>query len=717
MTMYNIIKIFTRDLKSICKHYAALIVILALCLLPSLYAWFNIGASWDPYSEQATSGIKIGVVNNDEGTLLNGTSLNLGDQVIEELKTNHLLGWQFVSESEAINAVETGRYYAMITIPKDFSSSLTSILTDDVHKAEIIYSVNEKINAIAPKLTDKGATGVQAKISQAVIETISDTLFQVANNVGIELETQLPKLSSIYNTLVSLQGNFDKINQTTRLAQEEARNLEALITDLQASMPLVKETLGSTQDLSTAIEEVLVQSQSSANTVAPILKKDIGLVAEISSDIATYAESIISAIRSASPQVPELVDQLTSKITSAQRLTQSVVHLLRILNNIGPIHPLAPTIADLDNILSLFTSSLSSLDTISENLANGITPDLSVLQKIESIGEDAASISSNIYNNFDGVIVPKMNELFDLGYDVVGNTLVLLKDAQSHLPNVSKILDTAYEGLKLGVDSLEKVETILPKAEEIINDLVSKLSKVQSDENFQELITLLKADVKTRSDFLANPVTLTEQKLFPIANYGTAMTPFYSVLSLWVGLLLCVSVLSVETSGGYKAYEVYFGKLLLFLVIASIQALIVALGDLYLLKITCLNPLLFVIGCIFTSIVFTFIVYSFVSVFGNVGKVLAIILLVLQVAASGGTFPIQLTPPLFQAINPYLPFTYAISFAREAIGGVVTSVLIQDISILCLFILGSILLGVVCKKTINQLLHVFVENFEESDLS
>lgn len=250
----------------------------------------------------------------------------------------------------------------------------------------------------------------------------------------------------------------------------------------------------------------------------------------------------------------------------------------------------------------------------------------------------------------------------------------------------------------------------------MINEITEKIGKINNNESLQEVVDLLKADVAKRSDFLANPVEITENKLFPMQNYGTAMTPFYTVLSLWVGILLLVSILSVHADGEYKPVEVYFGKLLLFLSIACIQGLIVALGDLYILKIYCVNPGMFVLGSIFTSMVFTFIVYSLVSVFGNVGKVIGIILLVLQVAGSGGTFPIQLTPQFFQIINPFLPFTYANSFAREAIGGVVTNVLINDIIVLSSYVILSMLIAIVLKKPINKLLSGFVENFHKSKI-
>ena len=190
----------------------------------------------------------------------------------------------------------------------------------------------------------------------------------------------------------------------------------------------------------------------------------------------------------------------------------------------------------------------------------------------------------------------------------------------------------------------------------MLNDLISKIGSVNDSTDIKELINYLKSDVDTRSDFLSNPVNIIENKLFPMGNYGTGMTPFYTVLSLWVGLLLLASMLTVEAEGEYSAASQYFGKMLLFMTIAIIQAIIVSLGDLYVLKIYCVNPALFVLSSVFTSIIFTFILYSLCSVLGNVGKVLGIVLLVLQIGGSGGTFPIQLTPKFFQAINPFLPF-------------------------------------------------------------
>ena len=243
------------------------------------------------------------------------------------------------------------------------------------------------------------------------------------------------------------------------------------------------------------------------------------------------------------------------------------------------------------------------------------------------------------------------------------------------------------------------------------------MKKINNNDDVNELITLLKSDVLKRSEFLKQPVDLVENRLYPIENYGSAMTPFYTVLSLWVGILLLMSLLSTNVHGDYKPSEVYFGRGLTFLTLTIIQALIVSLGDIYLLKVQVLNIPLFILISVFTSIVFTSIVYSLVSVFGNIGKAIGVILLVIQVAGSGGTFPIQVTPKFFQNVHPLLPFTYAISAMRETIGGIYMPNLTKDISVLAIFILIFVLFTIFLKKPINKITKKVQDKFNESDFN
>ena len=713
--MKNAFRIFKNDIKNIFKNYAALIVVIALCILPSLYAWFNIKASWDPYAESGISNIKIGVVNKDLGATLNNKEINLGDRVVKELKGNTQMGWQFVSEEESIKNVKEGKYYAMITIPENFSKSLTSVLTKDVQKGEIIYTVNEKINAIAPKITVKGANAIQEKVSKAVVETASDAILGIGKELGTELENQLPRLNNIYNQLLEVKSQFGNINDVVNLAGDGAYKLKTLISDIQKNIPLINKTLENSQNLGSNLESFLTTSKNNLNNIAPVIKNDIKIINEISNEVSKNVNALISAINSGSEYAPQIVDSILGKLSSLNTSAESLINILKTMNkfNPGKFDDILETLA---NVQGAINKAINVLNTVKDSLANGGTPDLSLLNNVIAFTNDVSNITNNLYNNFDENITNKINSIFDDAYNVAGNVVTVLKEAQNKLPQVTDIMNTVYEGADKGIEGIDFVKSKLPEAENMLNELVSKIGSINDSEDINRIIDFLKTDVSVRSDFLANPVNIIENTLFPMGNYGTGMTPFYTVLSLWVGLLLLSSMLSVEAKGEYSASAQYFGKMMLFMSIAIIQAIIVALGDLYLLKIYCVNPGLFVLGSVFTCVIFTIILYSLCSVFGNVGKVLGIVLLVIQIGGSGGTFPIQLTPKFFQAINPFLPFTYAISFAREAIGGVVQSVLIKDIVVLLIYGAIFILISLFLKKPINKLLHGFTESMEKSGI-
>ena len=712
----NIWTIYKEDLKRIFTNYAALIVILALCILPSLYAWFNIKASWDPYGQQATSQIKIGVINNDKGTEFNGKLINIGDQVVDQLKENDLMGWQFVDEAEGEKALEEGTFYATITIPDNFSQDITSLVTSDVKKGQMIYRVNEKINAIAPKLTSKGATGVQENINQTIVETVSGILFEAGKGLGLEIqETVLPQLSHVYDQLEELISKFGDMNSLVQTAHNGGIQLKDLIASIQTDLPLIETTITSAKTTITSLESFMDTSKSALSDFMPTLKNDLLLIQTIADELNTYVSQIEEAILSGSDKAPELIENLITKVESTQSLVRSFVKVLESFNKF-PAGRFDDLISQLQGVNGELDKAKDFLQQLHDTTVNGGEPNLTVLNNIKTLLSSVSSTASAIYNRFDSAIVPSLNNVIDQAYSTATNVLQVLKEAETKLPDVASLLNTAYEGADKGIDAIEYINSKLPEAENKVREVTAKLGDINESQSLQEVLTLLQEAVTERQNFMSSPVDLVEETIFPMHNYGTAMTPFYSVLAQWVGMTLLISMLSVHAKGEYRPSEEYFGKFLLFATIALVQGLIIALGDLYLLNIYCVNPGLFIVGILFTSITFTFIVYSLVSVFGNVGKVVSIILLVLQVAGSGGTFPIQLTPKFFQIINPFLPFTYAISFARESIGGVVENVLAKDIIIMCIYSVGAVLISLFLKKPINKLLQGFAEKFEESGL-
>lgn len=714
--MNNIFKIYKDDIKKIFTNYAALIVFIALSILPSLYAWFNIKASWDPYGKEATSQIKIGVVNKDKGAELKGEFKNIGNQIIDQLKENDVMGWQFVSEKEAVKAVEEGSYYAMITIPEEFSEDILSLITDDIKKGKIIYTVNEKVNAIAPKITVKGATAVQENVNKTVIETVSDIVLSTAKDLGIEVEGQLPKLDNLYDKLVEIQSKFKDLYETTDLAYDGVNKVADLVTNLQNDIPLITDTLNSTKGLATNLIDFITTSQGEINNIAPTIKTDIGLVKDLADEVSSYVDVVINAIKTNGENVKVLLENLSTKVSSLKEYVTSIRVLVEKINGQSQNGALSGVLSQLETAENNLNQLYNEIESIRNLLDNGNVLDTSKLENAKTVLNDVSNIAGNLYEKFDTEILGNINTILNTANDSAKSTLEILQRAQDKLPKVEEILTTVSALCNKGNEGIKYAKDNLPRAEEIVNEVTSKVAKIKDSSDLKDLLKLIANNVEERSNYLTSPVELEENSLYPMRNYGTAMTPFYSVLALWVGMTLLVSMFSVEAHGEYNHMEVYFGKLLLFFTIGMTQALIVSLGDLYLLKIYCVNPALFVTGILFTSVVFVAIVYSLVSVFGNVGKVTAIILLVLQVAGSGGTFPIQLTPKFFQIINPFLPFTYAISFAREAIGGVVQSVLVKDIVIMLIYIVVSILISIFLKKPINNLLSGFTKKFHESGL-
>ena len=713
--MKNIFKIYKNDLKDIFTNKVLLVIIIGLCILPSLYAWFNIKASWDPYGN--TGNISVAVINEDSGAEIMNKKVNMGDELVKELKTNKDLGWKFVDRKKALEGVNSGKYYAYIEIPSNFSENLTSLVSKDIKKGTIIYTVNEKINAIAPKITSKGATTIQNEVNQTVVKTVSEVVLKAFKEAGIEIEKQLPKLSTLENNLVEVQGKFKDIDKVVDTAVDATDKVSDIIKDIQNDMPLIKDTITNSKNLSSDIKSFLNDSKTGLSQLSPILKNDLGLISEISSNAKNAVSDLIDAINKGSESAPQLIDNLSTKLSDLASSTNTLTKFLEKLNKLVPGNQLKSVIDSLNSISAKLDTAVSSLQTIKNQVANGEKPPLTNLNNLLKVIGDVNTITSSILNNFDSKIQGPISNIIEDSFKVADNIIAVLDSAEKKLPAVEDILNTTLSFSGSAEKGASFIKEKLPYAKSVVDTIVDSMKKINNSSEVNELISLLKSNVLKRSDFLKQPVDLVENRLYPIKNYGSAMAPFYTVLSLWVGILLLMSLLSTNVHGDYKPNEVYFGRGLTFLTLTIIQALIVSLGDIYFLKVQAVNIPLFILISVFTSIVFTAIVYSLVSIFGNVGKAIGVVLLVIQVAGSGGTFPIQVTPQFFQNVYPLLPFTYAISAMREAVGGIYMPNLTKDISTLAIFIVVFVIFTVFFKKPINKVTEKIQDRFNESDLT
>ncbi|TCP31752.1 putative membrane protein [Scopulibacillus darangshiensis] len=676
--MKAIFSIYQQDLKRNTTNPAAMVIIIGLIILPSLYAWFNIKASWDPYGN--TQGIAIAVVNKDKGTTLRGKEINIGEKIVASLKTNKKMGWTFVNESQAVEGVKHGDYYASVVIPEDFSRKIGTVVTGEPTKPEIIYTVNEKINAVAPKITSKGASGIVEEVGSNFVKTANGVIFKLFNELGIELEKELPTIEKVEELIFRLEKSFPNIKNAVNTALTDVNKSQNIVNQAQRNLPIVEEMAKDGQRLTEKINDVLNKSNKVMNKMSPNIKQDLESLRETA-----------AAVQNASLN-PASAEQALQRIQMAMPLDDSLIHLFERLNHLSN--------------RNLFSAEIGNLKQVKSDLQ-------------QERPKEAERILSNMLNRYDQDIKPKVEEVIGKAKRDAENARSILNNGNNNIPDVQKVLNDAAKGLSIGKEDLLSIKQSLPAAEAKINDLADKIRTFESKTNIQDVINLLKNNYKEESEFFARPVKLKEHKLYPIPNYGSAMSPFYTTLALWVGALLLVSLMTVEVPDGdfrYKSYHIYFGRFLTFLTIALLQSAVVTLGDIFILKVYAADKLWFVLFSLLISAVFMLIVYTFVSVFGNIGKALAIVLLVLQISGSGGTFPIQVLPPFFQAISPFLPFTYAISLMREAVGGILRDIVQRDLIAMLVFAVIALVIGLALKKGINRLSSHFVKRVREGRL-
>lgn len=589
--MKNIIKVFLNDCKHIGRNVVALVVVMGLAVLPSLYAWFNILSNWDPYGPESTSNIKVAVAYDDTGINISGMDINISTNIVEALKTNDTIGWVFTdSTDEAIEGVWSGDYYAALIMPADFSKDMVSFLADNMTHPEIIYYTNQKKNAIAPKITDKAKTAVQQQVNATFISTLTEAIMKsadVADNIG----------------------NKNKADSTLESGSDSMNN--SLIDILIAKFQVINTQVVTFDNVLSALSNIITTAQTSADTAKGI-----------SPDISGTFEGERA-----------ILNELNKTIGQS----------------------------------SLIDSSLFS--TISHD--------------IDAVSGYMNSISS-IYNDM-GYNIDDFNKSISQMGESINNTLVMVRNIEDNL-----------------------------------NETTNKLVEFKNSGVYSLLQTAISFNTDELASFISAPVAITTEDLYPITNYGSAMSPFYSVLSIWVGALILVAIIHVKVHpfDGIKvnSVEAFFGRYITFFLIGQAQALLITLGDLFFIGIQCIHPFKFWFAAAFTSFVFTMITYSLTVAFENVGEAAAVVIMVIQVAGAGGTFPIQCLPAIYQVIYKYLPFTYAMDALRECVGGTYSWYYWKCILALLVYVGICLFIGLVIAKPCRKLNAIVDKSKEKSEI-
>ncbi len=707
--MKMIFKIFKRDIKKIFRNSMAIILAIGLAVLPSLYAWFNIYANWDPYG--STGNMQVAVINNDEGAVIKTFTVNVGSQIETNLKANDLIDWQFVSKEEGINGVKAGKYYAAIEIPSGFSNSLTSIMSSEFKQPQIVYYANEKKNAIATKITDKVVQTVQTEVNESFITTIVNLMNQV---FGFVLDENDISGGAIFNKI------SNEINET-KASVADLNNSIGTFSDISE---LLKQ-LGSSMS-SEKISNLLNSTNDVINDTSDVVKITQTSVSGVVDNIGTLLSGVTSSLDNAAEIVENFSpDQNSVEVlkTAAQTCTNMATVMDTVCTMLNQLNQSLPNpITAIDDLVKTLTENAVVLDLgVKLNAAADGAYEGTLSDIAASIREVSSSLKASM-NDYNNTVKPQAEKMVSNLLSTLDSASKMLGLLDDDVPTVDTLIKTLNTSLDSGVGLFGSLQSMLKNFENELDNLSEKIDTLSNSEEFNTFLNVMSENADKLGEFIACPVQVETDKIYGIDNYGSAMAPFYSTLAIWVGAVILIAIINTnvkhkkELGAPVKPYQEYFGRGLLFIAFAIVQALIVCLGDLYFLGIQCYHPVKFLFAGCFAAVVYAMLIYSLAYTFGDIGKAAVVVLLVIQIGGSGGTFPIDVTPKFFQAINPYLPYTFVINAMRECVCGTYGGDYWLDLLKLSAYILIALLIGLVLKIPFRKPIRFFNKKIEETDV-
>lgn len=712
--MNRIFKIFVHDIVGLSRNIFALIIAGGLCIIPSLYAWFNIYSNWDPYAN--TSAVKVAVVSEDAGyTGEDGEYSNMGDSVLESLRTNTGLGWQILDKKDdAIEGVKSGEYYAAIVIGDDFSESMFDFIDKGLVHPSVTYYENEKKNAVASKITDTGKSTLQSNINTEFVNTVIQTAMSSTDGMLADRDI----IGGVLDNLNRLGDNLDGYKGTIASFVSSNAALSGSLHDLRVQIP------DSLPDNSATMEALQNQTSKAADEYIAKLDRITAATRATSQALSAQLQWVLTAIENNLP-----TDEILAGIDNAQDLLDSMndqsdtltEQLQNISDQLGGVIDDDSIKLAVDSIVQIRIAAKGLLEQSKILVKAGA---LKSQVKLELVRTALVQCSQKI-DEMDGILdgsvqkaVDAMKGVISTSIDSIGESLTQVSEQLGSLSAMLGSIEQTVDGMNVGLDQMGSV---MDGMSDKIVQLAGKLSDLTGDDKYRLLAQALAQDPETYGEFLSSPVQVETHQVYATENYGSAVSPFYTTLALWVGGLLLTALIKVhpdspELINGAKPHELFFGRYLLFFVLGQVQAVITVLGDVYLLKIQCLDKGLFMLAACFTSFVFTLLIYALTVSFGDIGKALAVVMVVIQIAGSSGTYPIELLPVFFQKVYIYFPFPYAINAMRETISGRYGSDYWQFMGVLLLFVAASLALGLFIRKPFMKLNHYMHHRMHDTDM-
>ncbi|MCR3760331.1 YhgE/Pip domain-containing protein [Clostridium felsineum] len=714
--MKKIFRVFLRDLKSIRKSPSAIIMVLGLCFLPSLYAWINIKACWDPYAN--TGNIPVAVVNEDQGAIFNNKKINAGNEIVAELKKNKSIDWTFVDEWQGNYGLNEGKYYALLDIPSNFSSGLVSLTTPTPEKPAIVYRGNEKLNAIASKITNTAKDHLAEELKVNFVNTVTKEALKLIKSNSNTLNKS--NIVALKETLNEATKNLGDTQNQIQNANKSAENISAYLSRLQTNLPKITDQITKLQNAAESSKDLISQTKQTLTTSSNNLNNDMIDVQAKNGQFQALLSQLKNSDGSTS-DLDNIVNQLININSSMNSILKSDLDYLQSIIKTNPnpnINSLINSFQGLDSSVNNASTSLNQLKTSVDSGA----PKDTINGEIDALSNLTNQLSLSMLNSSNSLystVLPVLNNIGDNLNNNLTDISGVLESTKVVVPELNALANYGIASSQLSVNQANELNNKLSSLSLDLNNINNKMNSL-SDDDINSLTKLLSMNTDELASFISSPLITKEVDVYGQGVFGVGLTPFYSVLAIWVGVLLLSSLLTTEFKNSTQKdhlniWQKHFGKMLLFLILSLIQSTIIVLGDVYLLGVNPQNMLMLLIFGWICSVTFTFIIFTLVAIFGNVGKAIAVVIMVFQIAGAGGIYPIQTNPKIFGMLEPLWPFTYGINGFREAISGPIWSTVYKNILALGCFVVFFFCMTVL-KKPFHKLTKTMEHKFKESGL-
>lgn len=734
--MGTVMRIFIRDLRRILHNPAAVLVTIGVCIIPSLYAWINIRANWNPYEN--TSTVPVAVVIEDTGADIPDMGhVNAGDMVRQRLEENDQLNWIFDnSEQEAIDNVRDGSAYAAFIIPSDFTSTLSGVLDGNAQPAHIDYYVNEKENAIAPKVTDTGATTLESQISSEFVRVVGKVASEKLKGASGE-------------ALDTARSGIDSTASTLREAVSQASELADGLAGMDAAVATSRTAIADARS-------ALSSASAQAGTLAGNLNHALGRAKSIRGDVRTLAGDLSGALSGASGTLAGLssnaaydIGAITGDIGWAQGTIDNAITAVRSLD--GTVQTFKTSLesartsvlelpagdseqeAIRNDVASALDTEISALVTLTDGqkeqldrlqgVSDAIKANADTVRGLSASVNDAvqsgtrslADLQSSLATDATGDISSALDDFADAGSRLTGTL-----EAVGPAADQANALLAELDGLLAQTVALaDDTAGTLRNAAAQIGSVAEDVDALSSAQAFTELDKVAQLDPAHMGSYLSAPITMENHPVFPVENYGSGVAPFYTNLALWVGGFVLVAIFKLEVDpegvGMFQPWQGFVGRWLMLAMFGQVQAIICCTGDIV-LGVQCVSPVAYVAAGMVASLVYVLIVYALAISFKHIGKALGVLLVVLQIPGAAGTYPIEMMPGFFQALHPWLPFTYGIDAMREAVAGFYDGAYATNLGVLLLFCIPALAIGIGARRRLVSVNALFDRRLAETDL-